>query len=89
MAKVLITPTAQKQYEELPRLIQARMLKLFERLKEWPNVSGAKPLRGSMTGRYRMRTGDYRLQFRIEGRQVVIVIIEKIGHRNGFYDKNE
>lgn len=90
MADVFITPTARKQYEELPRPIQARMLnKLFERLKKWPNVSGAKPLRGSLAGRFRIRTGDYRVQFRIEGKQVVIVIIEKIGHRDGFYDENE
>jgi len=89
MADVFITPTARKQYEDIPRPIQARMLKLFERLKKWPNVSGAKPLRGLLAGRFRMRTGDYRVQFRIEGGQVVIVIIEKIGHRDGFYDENE
>src|SRR5436305_279135 len=29
-----------------------------------PRVSGAKPLRGRLAGKYRLRTGDYRLQFR-------------------------
>jgi len=30
-----------------------------------------------------MRTGDYRVQFDVEGETV---IVEKIGHRDGFYD---
>jgi hypothetical protein len=29
-----------------------------------------------------MRTGDYRVQFRLEGGTVV----ERIGHRDGFYE---
>jgi mRNA-degrading endonuclease RelE of RelBE toxin-antitoxin system len=36
-----------------------------------------------MAGRYRLRTGDYRLQFRVQG---LTVIVEKIGHRNRFYE---
>jgi mRNA-degrading endonuclease RelE of RelBE toxin-antitoxin system len=30
-----------------------------------------------------MRTGDYRVQFRVAGKTVTV---EKIGHRDGFYD---
>lgn len=44
----------------------------------------AKPLRGEFAGHYRLRTGDYRLQFRVEGD---LVIIEKVGHRDGFYEE--
>jgi len=32
------------------------MYDLLERLEKWPNVSGAKPLRGNLAGRYRLRT---------------------------------
>ncbi len=49
----------------------------------WPDVSGAKPLRGKLAGWYRVRTGDYRVQFRVEG---AMVIVEKIGHRDRFYE---
>jgi mRNA-degrading endonuclease RelE of RelBE toxin-antitoxin system len=45
-------------------------------------VSGVKPLTGNLAGRFRMRTGDYRVQFYIEGERV---IVEKVGHRDGFY----
>jgi mRNA-degrading endonuclease RelE of RelBE toxin-antitoxin system len=55
----------------------------LERLSNWPNVSGAKPLTGTLAGKYRLRTGDYRLQFHLEGRTVVV---EKIGHRDRFYE---
>jgi mRNA-degrading endonuclease RelE of RelBE toxin-antitoxin system len=46
-------------------------------------VSGAKPLSGPLAGHYRLRTGDYHLQFRAEGENV---IVEKIGHRDRFYE---
>jgi len=57
---------------------------LFARLAAWPRVSGAKPLRGGLVGQYRVRTGDYRAQFRVlEG----VVIVVKVGHRDRFYDR--
>ena len=55
----------------------------MERLEQWPHVSGARPLRGELTGSYRLRTGDYRVQFRVRGETVWI---EQIGHRDGFYE---
>ncbi len=106
MATVVLTPDAVRDLGDLPRPILARMDKLVARLREWPNVSGAKPLRGELAGRFRLRTGDYRLQFHVvqerrilqvrrrvkkkmvfEEREIVEfkVIIEKIGHRDGFY----
>ena len=56
---------------------------MLERLEKWPDVSGAKPLRGNLAGRYRLRTGDFRMQFQVVNN---IVIIEQIGHRDGFYE---
>ena len=82
MAKVTLTQAAAEELDDLPLVIHARVLSLLERLAKWPSVSGAKPLTGSLAGRYRLRTGDYRLQFRLE-RQTIIV--EKIGHRDRFY----
>jgi mRNA-degrading endonuclease RelE of RelBE toxin-antitoxin system len=84
MARVLLTREAAKGLEALPLAIHVRVLSLFERLAKWPNISGAKPLSGPLTGRYRIRTGDYRVQFRVEGQTIVV---EKIGHRDGFYER--
>lgn len=84
MATVKLTPPASEEFDYLPRPIQTRLLELFERLRAWPEVSGAKPLRKNLAGQYRLRTGDYRVQFRVEGE---IVWIVKLGHRDRFYDE--
>lgn len=87
MAIVTLTKEAREQFDALPGVIQPRVQRILTRLTLWPNVSGAKPLSGKLSGRYRMRTGDYRVQFkpeRIGGEWYVEV--NKIGHRDGFYD---
>lgn len=81
-ATVELTPDAYEQAQELDEPIYSRVLAIVERLKNWPAVSGAKPLRHGLAGRYRIRTGDYRVQFRVQGQRV---IVEQIGHRDGFY----
>ena len=84
MAVVTFTPGAAEQADELPRPIRRRMMDLAKRLESWPAVSGVKPLRGNLAGRFRARTGDYRLQFRVVGETV---IVERVGHRDRFYEE--
>lgn len=84
MANVTLTRTAARELDKLPEVIHARVLGILERLKDWPNVSGAKPLRGNLAGHYRIRTGDYRVQFQAKAEMIVV---EKIGHRDGFYEE--
>jgi mRNA interferase RelE/StbE len=83
MASVILEPNAAQQLQALPERIKDRMVRIIARLERWPAVSGAKPLRGDLAGHYRIRTGDYRVQFHVEGDEVVI---ERIGHRDGFYE---
>jgi mRNA-degrading endonuclease RelE of RelBE toxin-antitoxin system len=80
--EVFIDLQARRRLERLPVSIKVRVLDIFMRLARWPQVSGAKPLRGRLAGQYRMRTGDDRVQFRVEPNRIVIV---HIGHREGFY----
>jgi mRNA-degrading endonuclease RelE of RelBE toxin-antitoxin system len=84
MVNVLLSPQAQRQVDRLPSVMRARISRLIKRLAQWPEVSGAKALQGRLAGRFRLRTGDYRLQFRVEAESV---IIEKIGHRAGVYEE--
>ncbi len=79
----------------LPALMRTRILstqphfrerhsdRMRERLEHWPEMSGAKPLREDLAGWYRLRTGDYRLRFRVQGETI---IVDKIGHRREFYE---
>jgi len=82
MATVTLEIDAAGQLEDLPKVIKARVVKIIARLAHWPEISGARPLRGKLVGHYRIRTGDYRLQFRVERDEV---IVERIGHRDRFY----
>lgn len=83
MASVVLTPGAAASLDHLHEPMITRVLKILERLESWPEVSGAKPLSGKLAGRFRMRTGDYRVQFFVADGAVVV---EKIGHRDRFYD---
>lgn len=83
MPTVILTDAAQADVDKLTDPIYHRVLQIVERLARWPAVSGAKPLRHGLAGRHRIRTGDYRVQFRVVGQ---IVIVERIGHRDGFYE---
>ena len=84
MAYVTLEAEAGDQFSHLPERIKSRVTGIIERLGYWPEVSGAKPLRAKLAGHYRIRTGDYRLQFHVRGDEV---IIERIGHRDRFYDE--
>jgi len=84
MPEVRLERAAATELDKLPLPIIGRMSKLFERLGDWPSISGVKALTGPLAGKYRLRTGDYRLQFRLEDG---VVIVERIGHRDGFYDE--
>jgi len=83
MATVVLAPQAARQFDRLPVAIRARVNRLCERLAHWPNVSGVKALSGNLAGCYRLRTGDYRVRFRVEGETI---IVDKIGHRREFYE---
>jgi mRNA-degrading endonuclease RelE of RelBE toxin-antitoxin system len=80
---VRISPEARRDFEALPVTIQFRVREVTERLNEWPNVSGAKPLRYEWKGHFRIRTGDWRVVFRPIGDDVLIV---RIANRRDVYE---
>lgn len=83
MAHVTYEADVAEQMATVPQAILRRLERIIRRLQNWPNVSGAKPLRGALAGHWRIRTGDWRVQFRVVGEEV---IIERVGHRDCFYD---
>jgi len=82
MATVALTPGAAEQFANLPRGIQPRINQVILRLEDWPDVSGAKPLKGELAGNFRIRTGDYRVVFRVKAQTV---IVWRIGDRKDVY----
>jgi mRNA-degrading endonuclease RelE of RelBE toxin-antitoxin system len=88
MADVELTADALGQLAELPRPVQRRMRDVFVRLAHWPAVSGIKRLRGKLAGSFRIRTGGYRIVFRIEEEpeKDLRVVVWMIGYRGDVYD---
>jgi mRNA interferase RelE/StbE len=80
---VELTPDALDDFRALPGVVQKRVQKVLQRLQGWPVVSGAKALSGNLAGWYRIRTGDYRIRFRVAETRIVVA---KIGHRKDVYE---
>jgi mRNA interferase RelE/StbE len=80
--QIRVEPAAERDLDRLPRVILERLEDIFDRLAKWPQVSGAKPL-DDWAGHYRIRTGDWRIIFRIQRTEVVIV---RIMHRSKVYE---
>jgi len=71
------------ELEKLEKSISARIFKKIEGLKENLNSSDIKRLKGS--NKFRLRVGDYRVIFSVEGN---LMIIWKVGHRKNIYDSS-
>ncbi len=81
--RVLFAAGGRSDYDALPATIQARIIRIIERLSAWPNVSGATALGGDWRGHYRIRTGDWRVIFHIVEPDLIIVPIK---HRSEVYE---
>jgi mRNA-degrading endonuclease RelE of RelBE toxin-antitoxin system len=83
MAKVVLTEEAAAELAELTNPMLSRVQEIIERLEHWPEVSGRKPLRGSLKGHFRIRTGDWRVIVRPAGDVLWIV---RIDNRKDVYE---
>ncbi len=83
MPELVMSEEAIADFDGLPGPIQERVIALSQRLCRWPHVSGAKPLRHGWKGHFRVRTGDYRIIFRV---QSDIIAIVRIAHRRDVYE---
>ena len=67
----------------LPRAAKERVRREIERKLTTRPIEFGKPLRYSLKGCRRLRVGDYRVVYVMEGARVTIV---KIGHRKEVYE---
>lgn len=66
----------------LPKTMRARIKKAIEDRLGVDPVGFGKPLRYSLKGHRRLRVGDYRIVYRIDGNNVIIAAIK---HRKDIY----
>ena len=80
--KIQVKKSAAKEINALPRRDAARVVDKIAALAEEPRPSGCKKLSGEE--KYRIRSGDYRILYKIED-AIVTVYIVKVGHRKDIY----
>jgi len=83
MVKVVLRPDAARGFGDAPTGMIRRINDALERLEQWPQVSGAKPLRGNLKGCFCLRCGDWRIVFHPIGDDVIVTAID---NRRDVYD---
>jgi len=76
---------ARAELEKLPSKYARQILRKVDTLENFPNCTGIKRLQGSTdVPLYRLRSGVYRVVFKVEINRVVIVVV-RVGHRKAVY----
>jgi mRNA interferase RelE/StbE len=77
------TASASREFRALDRQIQRRIFEKVDALCNDPFPASSKKLK-AQAEHFRIRVGDYRVVYRVDGKRVVIVIV-RIGHRREVY----
>ena len=78
-----ILPSARRELLAVPKREQKRIDERILALADDPRPSGAKSLVGQ-NNLYRIRVGDYRVIYRIQDHDLLILVV-RIGHRKDVY----
>lgn len=83
--RIKILPGAVRAIRKLPPEVMRRVQAVIELLAEMPRPPAARKL--SARKEWRVRTGDYRVIYRIEDDLLVIVVVA-VGHRGDVYRRS-
>lgn len=81
-----LTETARKQLRKIDKQAQETIRNFLKNRvaeREEPRDYGA-PLRGSLSGLWKYRVGDYRIIAEIKDQEIVVLVV-RIGHRSKIY----
>jgi addiction module RelE/StbE family toxin len=70
----------------LPKTIRQSIQKAIEERLTVDPIGFGKPLRYSLKGHRRLRVGDYRIVYRIEAKEAVVLVVA-IKHRKDVYEE--
>ncbi|MFH1743411.1 MAG: type II toxin-antitoxin system RelE/ParE family toxin [bacterium] len=80
---VELSSRAKRELLKLPRDIRKRVTARLINLEENPRPVGIVKLKG-YEGQYRLRVGDYRVQYVIQDTSLIVTIV-KVSHRSESY----
>jgi mRNA interferase RelE/StbE len=81
--RIEVSATAERQLKKIRREDKVRVLRAISLLASEPRPDGCKKMSG-YDDIYRIRIGNYRVIYEIDGKRIIIVIL-KIGHRREVY----
>lgn len=82
---VVFADTAKKKFLKLDKTVQLQIQNFIFRLQDLQDPrSTGKALKGSLSGLWRYRVGDYRLICDIEDQKILITVL-RVGHRREIY----
>ena len=82
---IVFDPAARKELNRLPARPKARVVAAVTRLAEDPYASpNVKALRGSKS--FRLRVGDYRIVYRLENAQLIVLVLEVADRKESYRD---
>ena len=81
--RIEVSATAEKQLKKIRREHQVRIVRSISLLASEPHPDGCRKM-GGYDDIYRIRVGNYRVIYEIDGKQIVVIIL-KIGHRRDVY----
>lgn len=82
---IVILPTALRQLQRIPLAFRKQIDARIRSLADDPRPPGAKALKGSHKGFYRVRQGDYRIIYHVADDKLIVTVV-KIGDRKDVYD---
>ena len=84
MPRIELSATARKDLERLDKPIQIRIVNRLRWLAENLEHVQTEQLKGGFSGTFKLRVGDYRLVYRREADEDVVLVL-RIGHRREVY----
>lgn len=81
--QVIVKPSPAKVIRKLDRTTQRRLIRLLERLADFPRPEGVVKMQGD-DNLWRARIGDYRVIYEIHDDRLVVLVL-RVGHRRDVY----
>lgn len=82
--KIHLKRSALKIIESLEAGAKRRIWEAIESLATEPRPRGCRKISGPEAKRYRIRVGDYRIIYRVNDDQLIILVV-RVGHRREIY----
>jgi len=84
--KLFFLKEAVEEFKRLDKTVQRIIREKLELLAKNPEIlkNNIKPLKGEYKGLYRLRVGNYRIIYKTDNENLIIILI-RIGHRKDIY----